>query len=86
MKKNTHPESKRIVFQDIVTGQGFLVDSAVETKETILWSDGKTYPVVKVEISSSSHPFFTGAKAKEKKSSRIEAFEKKFAKRGILLN
>lgn len=86
MKKNIHPEPKRVVFQDVVTGQGFLVDSAVETKETIKWTDGKTYPVVKVEISSTSHPFFNGLGAKEKKNSRMQAFEKKYAKRGILLN
>ncbi|MGE3262775.1 MAG: type B 50S ribosomal protein L31 [Bacteriovoracia bacterium] len=86
MKKNIHPESKSVVFQDIVTGKGFLINSAIDTKETIRWTDGKTYPLVKVEISSDSHPAFTGAKPKEKKSSRMEEFEKKYAKRGILLH
>lgn len=47
---------KKVVFQDVVTGQSFLVDSVVETAETVLWSDGNTYPVVKVEISDATDP------------------------------
>lgn len=47
---------KKVVFQDVVTGQSFLVDSVVETAETMVWTDGKTYPVVKIEISDATDP------------------------------
>ena len=81
MKKNLHPQTQRVVFQDMVTGTKFLVDSTVASGETVLWEDGKTYPLVKVEISSSSHPIFTGKEAPESKTSRREQFESKFARR-----
>jgi large subunit ribosomal protein L31 len=81
MKKNLHPKSQKTVFQDMMTGQSFLVESTVESGETVLWSDGKTYPLVKVEISSSSHPAFTGKDAPETKTTRRENFENKFNKR-----
>lgn len=47
---------KKVVFQDVVTGQSFLVDSVVETAETVVWTDGKSYPVVKIEISDATDP------------------------------
>jgi large subunit ribosomal protein L31 len=84
MKKNLHPASQKIVFQDINTGEGFLIESSAQTAQTVLWSDGNTYPLVKVEISSSSHPAFNGGKAPEVRSSRREVFEKKYAKRESL--
>lgn len=81
MKKNLHPTSRKVVFQDMVTQEQFLVESTVETAESVLWSDGQSYPLVKVEISSSSHPVFTGEEKVETKSSRRETFEKKYSKR-----
>jgi large subunit ribosomal protein L31 len=79
MKKSIHPESRTVVFKDMVTGEMFLINSTVKTKETTLWTDGKTYPLVKLEISSSSHPFYTGQRERESVGTRAETFEKKYA-------
>ena len=81
MKKNLHPVSQKVVFQDMVTQEQFLVESTIQTAETVLWADGNTYPLVKVEISSSSHPVFTGEERPEVVSSRRDQFEKKYSKR-----
>lgn len=66
MKSSIHPQDYRlVVFSDEVAGFAFLTRSTAQTKETIKWEDGQTYPLVKMHISSASHPFFTG----EEKSS-----------------
>ena len=80
MKPNLHPQTRTVVFKDVSAGESFLINSTVQTKETVLWSDGVTYPFVTVEVSSASHPAFMGAKVVEAQSSRREAFEKKYAK------
>ena len=56
MKKDIHPEYKLVVFKDLSTDVAFMTRSTARSKETIEWEDGKEYPLVKVEISSSSHP------------------------------
>lgn len=58
MKKNIHPEQREVLFRDIVTGEVFLVKSTAEAGESMVWTDGKEYPVVNCEITSSSHPAF----------------------------
>ena len=80
MKKNLHPETRKVVFRDVSTSSDFLINSTIKTSETTEWSDGNTYPLVKVDISSASHPAFTGAKVAETQGSRREAFEKKYSK------
>lgn len=60
MKKNIHPNYRPVVFKDLSSDFAFLTRSTVETKETIKWEDGKEYPLYKIEISSASHPFYTG--------------------------
>lgn len=61
MKKDIHPDNYRpVVFQDLNNGFSFLTRSTVATEETVKWEDGNEYPVVKVHITSASHPFFTG--------------------------
>jgi large subunit ribosomal protein L31 len=61
MKKDLHPTNYRpVVFQDLNNGFSFLTRSTANTEETVKWEDGKEYPLVKVHISSASHPFFTG--------------------------
>lgn len=81
MKKDIHPEQYRlVVFKDISVNEAFLTRSAAPTKETITWEDGKEYPLVKVEISSQSHPFFTGKMKFVDTAGRIDKFNKKFAK------
>ena len=80
MKKNLHPKSNPVVFKDAMTGETFLVESTLATGETIVWEDGRTYPLVTVEISSRSHPTFTGTEREDKVSSRAQAFKEKYDK------
>lgn len=80
MKKDIHPSSYRtVVFKDIATDEMFLTKSCTNSKETITWEDGKEYPLVKMEISAFSHPFFTGKLKFIDTAGRIDKFNKKFA-------
>ena len=81
MKKGIHPTNYRpVVFKDMSNDYAFLTKSTVETKENIEWEDGKEYPLVKLEISHKSHPFFTGKMKLVDTAGRIEKFNKKYAK------
>lgn len=81
MKKEIHPESYRmVVFKDISTDYSFLTRSSAPSKETTTWEDGNEYPLVKLEISSASHPFYTGKMTFVDTAGRIDKFKKKFAK------
>jgi len=80
MKKDIHPNNYRtVVFKDISTDEGFIGRSCIDSKEMITWEDGKEYPLVKMEISSFSHPFFTGKMKFVDTAGRIDKFNKKFA-------
>jgi large subunit ribosomal protein L31 len=79
MKKEIHPEYRDVVFQDTSSGAKFLTRSTMKTSETTEF-EGKTYPVVKVEVSSASHPFFTGKKMLVDTAGRVEKFNKKYKK------
>jgi large subunit ribosomal protein L31 len=80
MKKDIHPSSYRqVVFKDIATDDMLLVSSCVQTKDKIVYTDGNEYPLVKMEISSFSHPFFTGKQKFVDTAGRIDKFNKKFA-------
>jgi large subunit ribosomal protein L31 len=82
MKKGIHPEQYRlVVFKDMSNGKTFLTRSAAQTKETTTFEDGKDYPLVKLEISNTSHPFFTGQKMLVDTAGRIDKFNKKYAKK-----
>ena len=82
MKKGIHPESYRlVVFKDMSNNEAFLSRSTASTKETIKWEDGNEYPVIKLEISNTSHPFFTGQKVLVDTAGRIDKFKKKYAKK-----
>jgi large subunit ribosomal protein L31 len=81
MKKDIHPASYRtVVFKDISTDDAVLGKYYINSKETITWEDGKDYPLVKMEISAYSHPFFTGKMKFVDTAGRIDKFNKKFAK------
>ena len=81
MKKDIHPENYRmVVFKDISTDYSFLTRSSAPSKENITWEDGNEYPLVKLEISSASHPFYTGKMTFVDTAGRIDKFKKKFAK------
>lgn len=76
MKKDTHPKNYRpVVFQDLNNGFAFLTRSTVASDETIKWEDGNEYPLVKVHISSASHPFFTGEERIVDIEGRVDKFK-----------
>lgn len=80
MKKELHPDNYRpVVFQDLNNGTTFLTRSTVATEETIKWEDGREYPLVKVHISSTSHPFFTGEERIIDIEGRVDKFKARAA-------
>ncbi len=81
MKKDIHPDYKEVVFHDLSSDFKFLTRSTTKTKETIKWEDGKEYPVIKVEVSSASHPFYTGKKMFVDTAGRVEKFKNKYQKK-----
>ena len=81
MKKDIHPDNYRlVVFNDFSCAEAFLTRSCAPSKETIKWEDGNEYPLVKLEISNKSHPFFTGKMKFVDTAGRIDKFNKKFGK------
>lgn len=81
MKKGIHPEDYRtVIFKDFSCDVAFMSKSCTPTNETIQWEDGNEYPLIKLEISSASHPFFTGKMKFVDTAGRIDKFNKKFAK------
>lgn len=81
MKKDLHPKYNDVVFKDISCDFAFLGKSTQTSKEKVTWEDGKEYPVIKVEISSASHPFFTGKQRVMDTEGRIDRFKKKYGKK-----
>lgn len=80
MKKNLHPTDYRpVVFSDDIAGFAFLTQSTAQTTDTIKWEDGNEYPLVKVHISSASHPFFTGEEKIIDTEGRVDRFKNRFA-------
>ena len=77
MKKDIHPNYRDVVFKDAASGTLFLTRSTIETSETVEY-EGKTYPVSQVEISSASHPFYTGKQQIVDTTGRVERFRKKY--------
>ena len=81
MKDGIHPDNYRlVVFKDMSNEYAFLSKSAAETKETIQWEDGNEYPLVKVEVSHKSHPFYTGKAQFVDTAGRIDKFRQKYGK------
>ena len=80
MKEGLHPKVRTVVFKDISCDFSFLATTTIDSKETVKWTDGKDYPLVKVEISSASHPFYTGKQRVMDTEGRIDRFKKKYAK------
>ncbi len=80
MKQGIHPDYREVVFQDEDADFAFLTRSTIKTKETIEWEDGKEYPLVKLDISSASHPFFTGKQKLVDSTGRVERFEQRYKK------
>ncbi len=78
MKQKIHPKYQYVVFEDHSAEYRFLTRSTLMSKETTQWEDGKEYPLIKVEISSASHPFFTGKQKFLDTAGRVEKFTKRF--------
>ena len=81
MKKDIHPDYRMVVFKDITTDFAFLTQSTIKTKETIKWEDGNEYPLYKVEISSASHPFYTGKQMMVDTAGRVDKFYSRYGKK-----
>jgi large subunit ribosomal protein L31 len=78
MKKDIHPEYREVIFLDAAANFSFLTRSTVKSNQTMEWTDGKSYPVVRLDISSASHPFSTGKMKLVDSTGQIERFRKKF--------
>lgn len=82
MKTDIHPESYRqVIFHDNSSGARFLVGSTIETQATQKWEDGKEYPIAYIDVSSASHPFYTGQEKVMDTAGRVERFKARVAKR-----
>ncbi|NLU82582.1 type B 50S ribosomal protein L31 [Rhodococcus sp. HNM0569] len=81
MKPNLHPDYHPVVFRDANTGTSFLTRSTVQSDRTTEWDDGSTYPLVVVDVSSDSHPFWTGTQRRVDTAGRVEKFERRYGKR-----
>lgn len=78
MKADIHPSNYRpVIFEDSAAGVSFLIGSTVETEETGKWTDGSEYPLYKIEISSASHPFYTGTEKVMDTGGRVDRFKKR---------
>jgi len=81
MKKDIHPKYKEVVFFDTQSEYQFLTKSTMTSEETIKWEDGNTYPLIKVEVSSASHPFYTGKRVFLDTAGRVEKFNRRYKKK-----
>ena len=79
MKPDIHPKYHPVVFQDVTTEFSFLSQSTMTSKEKVKWEDGKEYPVVKIDISSASHPFYTGKQKIVDTGGRVDKFRRRYA-------
>jgi large subunit ribosomal protein L31 len=80
MKKDIHPDYRPVVFRDAGADFAFLTRSTVETSRTVTWEDGNEYPLVELDISSASHPFFTGKQRIIDTGGRVQRFERRRAR------
>ena len=81
MKDDIHPDNyRKVIFLDTSSDERFLLSSTVETEETAEWEDGEEYPLARVEMSSASHPFYTGVERTVDTAGRVEKFKARFEK------
>ena len=78
MKADIHPQYQDVVFQDVTSEFKILSRSTLSSKETVSWEDGKEYPLIKLDISSASHPFYTGQHKVMDTGGRIDKFQKRY--------
>ena len=80
MKPGIHPDYLPVVFRDITTRTMYLIRSTMTSRQTIEWSDGNTYPLVDVEITADSHPFYTGKARRLSITGRVEKFQQRYGR------
>ncbi|MEV7323392.1 type B 50S ribosomal protein L31 [Streptomyces sp. NPDC093970] len=80
MKPRIHPDSRPVVFRDRAADVAFLTRSTADSSRTVEWEDGNTYPVIDVEVSSASHPFYTGRSRVLDSAGRVERFERRYGR------
>jgi large subunit ribosomal protein L31 len=80
MKADIHPKYRPVVFQDVTSDFSFLTRSTLNSKDTVKWEDGQDYPLIKIEVSSHSHPFYTGKQKMMDTSGRVDRFRKRYQK------
>ena len=78
MKSDIHPEYRDVVFQDVTSDFKILSRSTLASKETVKWEDGNEYPLIKLDISSASHPFYTGQHKVMDTGGRIDKFQRRY--------
>ncbi len=81
MKPDIHPDYHPVVFQDATTGDAFLTRSTLTSERSVEWEDGRTYPLVVVDISASSHPFWTGSRRHIDTAGQVEKFRRRYGDR-----
>lgn len=81
MKGDIHPEYREVVFQDVSSDFSFKTRSTMSSNETIQWEDGNEYPLIKVEVSSKSHPFYTGQHKIVDSGGRVDRFKQRYGKK-----
>jgi large subunit ribosomal protein L31 len=86
MKTGIHPEYRDVVFLDVSNDFSFVTRSTIQTREKVSWKDGKEYPLYKLDTSSESHPFYTGAQTRLVEAGRVEKFRQKFAAKTEAVN
>ncbi|MBF6172666.1 type B 50S ribosomal protein L31 [Nocardia blacklockiae] len=81
MKAGIHPDYHPVIFEDVSTGKRFLTRSTATSTRTAEWTDGNSYPLITVDVTSDSHPFWTGANRVLDTAGRVEKFERKYGRR-----
>lgn len=81
MRKGIHPDYDYVIFRDTSCGKEFRIRSTCKSDQTIVWEDGKTYPLINLDVSSASHPMYTGKERQVTAEGRIARFNKRFGKR-----
>ncbi|MEO8673784.1 MAG: type B 50S ribosomal protein L31 [Tahibacter sp.] len=79
MKADIHPKYHPVVFQDVTTDFSFLTRSTLSSKEKVKWEDGQEYPLIKIDISSASHPFYTGKHKTIDVGGRVDKFNRRYS-------
>ncbi|KZN14865.1 type B 50S ribosomal protein L31 [Marinomonas sp. TW1] len=83
MRKNIHPDYRTVIFHDTSADTYFLIGSTISTSQTIDWNDGKTYPYHSIDVSSASHPFYTGQQRSAQLEGRVHNFKRRFGDRTL---